>query len=372
MAKCGLKESGTAMFRWRGNRSTPSRARKPARTCNGARLFVTQAKRSLTAAAGLLALCLTLSAQDTPTIRVNVNLVRVIASVKNRQGELVGTLRKEDFELYDNGVRQEIGVFERRTEQPLSIALVMDTSGSTAKEMLYEVKSAQGFLKALLREGNEQDAVALYSFNYDVTLLQNFTRNYLSLERQFKQLRGEGGSSVYDAIYFASRALESREGRKVIVLVTDGGDTTSAHDSHQALKAAQMADLVIYPVVVMPITNDAGRNVGGENALTWIAQGTGGRTFLQINASNLDRAFLDIITELRTQYLLGFYPHGVPVPKNPFHSLEVRTKSGELRVSARNGYYGESESNSGSSGDRLSATPDHQPPEKKKKTQQEK
>jgi Ca-activated chloride channel family protein len=313
-----------------------------------------------------------LPAQDVPTIKVNVNLVRVIASAKNRQGELVGTLRQDDFELYDNGVKQEISVFERRTEQPLSVALIMDTSGSTAKEMLYETKAAGGFLRALLGEGNPQDAVSMYSFNYDVTMLQDFTRNYQALERQFKMLHGEGGSSVYDAIFFASRALETREGRKVIVLVTDGGDTTSSHDSHAALKSAQLADAVIYPVVVMPITNDAGRNVGGENALTWIAQGTGGRTFLQTDATKLDKTFADIITELRTQYLLGFYPHGVPVPKNPFHSLEVRTRSTELRVSARNGYYGESEANSGSTGDRISVTPDRKAPEKKKKPSQEK
>jgi Ca-activated chloride channel family protein len=309
-----------------------------------------------------------LAAQETPTIKVDVNLVRVIASVKNREGELVGTLRKEDFEVYDNGVKQEVHVFERRTEQPLSVALIMDTSGSTAKEMQYEIKSAAGFLKALLAEGNQEDAVALYAFNYDVTLLQNFSRNYNAFEKQFKLLHGEGGSSVYDAIYFASRALEPRQGRKVIVLVTDGGDTTSSRDSHQALKEAQLADAVIYPVVVMPITNDAGRNVGGENALTWISQGTGGRSFLQINAASLDKTFADIINELRTQYLLGFYPHGVPVPKNPFHTLDVRTRSQELRVSARNGYYGESEGSGGASGDRISITPDRKPPEKKKKT----
>ena len=320
-------------------------------------------------ALGASCACLALLAQDTPTIKVNVNLVRVVASVKNRQGELVGTLRKEDFELYDNNVRQDIAVFERRTEQPLSVALIVDASGSTAKEMQYETKSATGFLRALLAEGNTEDAVALYCFNYDVTLMQNFTHNYAALERQFKLLHGEGGSSVYDSIFFASRALEPREGRKVIVLVTDGGDTTSSRDSHQALKDAQLADAVIYPVVVMPITNDAGRNVGGENALTWIAQGTGGRTFLQTStAAQLDKAFADIISELRTQYLLGFYPHGVPLTKNPFHSLEVRPRSQELRVSARNGYYGESEGNGGSSGDRISVTPDRKAPPPKKKT----
>ncbi len=299
-----------------------------------------------------------LQAQETPIIRVDVNLVHVIATVKNRSGELVGTLRKEDFEIYDTGVRQEIAVFNRQTEQPLSVALILDTSGSTGKEMRYEITAAGGFLRALLSEGNPGDIVALYCFNYDVTMLQNYTRNYPALERQFKLLHGEGGSSVYDAVFFASRDLERRQGRKVIVLVTDGGDTTSARSLKDAVKASQIADAVVYPIVVMPITNDAGRNVGGENAMTLMAQWTGGRTFLQVNAVQLDRTFADIVLELRTQYQLGFYPRNVPVTKDPFHPIEVRVKSPELRVSARNGYYGESEGSSGRWDDRISVTPE--------------
>ncbi len=302
-------------------------------------------------------------AQEMPVIKVNVDLVHVIATVKNSAGELVGTLRKEDFEIYDNGVRQQVAVFNRRTEQALSVALIMDTSGSTGKEMRYEVTAAAGFLRALLSEGNPEDAVALYAFNYDVTMLQGYTRNYTSLERQFKLLHGEGGSSVYDAVYFAARDLERRQGRKVMVLVTDGGDTTSARNLKEGVKAAQFADAVIYPVVVMPITNDAGRNIGGENAMTLMAEWTGGRPFFQVNATQLDRTFAEIILELRTQYQLGFYPRNVPPNKNPFHTLEVRVKSPELRVSARNGYYGDSEGASGTPEDRISVTP-----ERKKKS----
>jgi Ca-activated chloride channel family protein len=339
MAKCGWKESGTAMFRW------------PASII-------------------LVILAIgTALAQQTPTIRVNVNLVHVTATVKNRAGDLVGSLRKEDFEIYDNGVRQDVAVFERRTEQPLSIALIMDTSGSTGKDMHYEITAAQGFLRALLSEGNPGDAVALYCFNYDVTVLQGFTRNYPALERQFKLLRGEGGSSVYDAIFFAARDLENREGRKVVVIVTDGGDTTSARTLKDALKEAQLADAVVYPVIVMPITNDAGRNVGGENAMTFMAQGTGGRTFLPTTAAQLDRAFADIIMELRTQYLIGFYPHNAPLKKDPFHKLDVKVRSPELQVSARNGYYGESEASAGPEADRISVSPDRPRviPDRKKK-----
>jgi Ca-activated chloride channel family protein len=306
-----------------------------------------------------------------PTIRVNVNLVHVIATVKNQAGELVGTLRKDDFEIRDNGVKQEIAVFGRQTDQPLSVALLVDTSGSTAKDLNFETASAAKFLHALLGEGNPADRVALFTFNYDIQQ-GDFTRNYAGLERQLKGLKGETGTSLYDAIYYASQSLESREGRKAIVIMTDGGDTTSSRNLNQALKAAQLADAVIYAVVVLPITNDAGRNTGGEHALEFMAQGTGGRTYYPGINAQLDRAFADIIRELRTQYVLGFYPHDVPLSKNAFHSLEVRAKSPELRVSARNGYYGEADSGGSSGPARISVDPERTGrPERPTKKRQE-
>ena len=326
MARCGWKESGTRVRRW-------------------------------PRAAKLALLAATAAAAQQTVIRVDVNLVRVVATVKNAAGELVGSLEKGDFEILDNGKPQQIAVFERHTEQPLSVTLMIDTSGSTAKELKYELDSAGKFLKALLSEGNPQDAVALYSFNYQVVRHQFFTHNYGSLERSLKALKAEAGTALYDAVYLASRDLEDREGRHVMVIVTDGGDTASSKDFHGALRAAQMADTVIYPVLVMPITNDAGRNIGGENALTTMAAGTGGRVFAPSVGPELDRAFADIIRDLRTQYLLGFYPKDVPLTKNPFHALTVRVRHPDLRVSARNGYYGESEAQAGEPGGRISVAP---------------
>ena len=156
-----------------------------------------------------------------------------------------------------------------------------------------------------------------------------------------KQLKSAGGTSLYDAIFLASHELEYRNGRHVIVLVTDGGDTTSTENYHQALEAAQLADTIMFPVLVVPITNDAGRNVGGENALTTLAAGTGGRVFTPNLGAQLDRAFDDILRELRTQYLIGFYPKDVPPSKDRFHTLKVSVQSRNLRVSTRSGYYGE-------------------------------
>ncbi len=281
------------------------------------------------------------SPQDT-VIRVNVRLVRALVTVKDGNGQLMGSLNKGDFSVFDNGVKQEIAVFERQTEQPLSVAVLVDTSASTGIQLRYELDSTSKFFKALLGEGNPDDASALYSFNWEVRLIRSFTRNFATLDQRLKLLKSEGGTSLYDAIYLASRDLESREGRHVMVVVTDGGDTTSVKDFHQALESAQVADVVMYPVLVMPITNDAGRNIGGENALTTLAAGTGGRVFTPSIGAELDRAFSDILRELRTQYLIGFYPKGVPLTKDRFHTLKVAVEGRNLRVITRSGYYGDS------------------------------
>jgi Ca-activated chloride channel family protein len=275
--------------------------------------------------------------------RVDVKLVRILATVKTTSGELAGDLGKTDFQIFDNGVPQAIAVFERHTEQPLSVAVLVDISASTGIDLKYEVESVSRFLRALFSEGNPKDAAELYSFNSDTTLLTSFSRRMDRFERELKALRATGGTSLYDALCFAAASLEEREGRRVIVVITDGGDTTSAKTFHQALEAAQMADAVIYPILVMPVTNDPGRNIGGENALTLFAQGTGGRVFAPSVGPALDQAFADILRDLRTQYLLGYYPKNLPPAKERFHRLDIKVSRPDLRVLARSGYYGESE-----------------------------
>jgi len=273
--------------------------------------------------------------------RMDVRLVRLLVTVKDSAGGLVGSLNKQDFTVLDDGVPQTVSVFERRTEQPLSIAVMVDTSGSTAKDLHYELDSVSRFLHALLREGNPEDAAALYSFNWQVTLQAAFTRRIDQLEYRLRRLRSEGGTSLYDAVYLASRSTEGRDGRHVLVVVTDGGDTTSDIDFNAALEAAQLAETIIYPILVIPIANDAGRNTGGEHALTTIAQRTGGRVFAPSLGPSLDAAFDEILRELRTQYYLGFYPQNVPPTKNRFHMIAVKVSRPGLHVFTRSGYYGE-------------------------------
>jgi Ca-activated chloride channel family protein len=309
--------------------------------------------------APLLAICCAaLFAQQGTVFHANVNLVHIIATVRNKAGDLVGVLGKDDFAVSDNGVPQEIAVFSKQTDQPLSVALMIDVSGSTAKDLKYEIDSASRFLHVLLAEGNLEDRVALYSFDDTVRMQHDYSHNFAALDATLKKVGGSAGTSLFDAIYLTARDLELRQGRKVMVIISDGGETTSRYDSHHALQAAQLADAVIYPVIVMPITNNAGRNIGGENALKFMADGTGGRTFLPSLGKQLDKAFDDIVTELRTEYVLGFYPRNVPLPKDPFHRLEVTVKRPELQASARNGYYGEAEPPPGSPDARISVKPD--------------
>jgi len=286
-----------------------------------------------------LAFACILAAQEA-SFKLDVQLVRLLVTVKNPAGDLVGSLESRDFELFDSGVKQNISVFEHQTNQPLSVTLLIDTSGSMDKDLKVATGSLAKFLNALVKEGNPDDAASLYSFNDQVTLLNSFTRRLTRLEDSLRPLKGDAGTSLYDAIYLSTSALRDRDGRHVIVVVTDGGDTTSTKKFSDARAAAQRADAVFYPIVIVPIANPAGRNIGGEHALETLAESTGGRTFYP-TLEQLDRAFADILRELRTQYLIGYYPRGPLAGDGKFHTVRLELpRHTDLRISTRTGYYG--------------------------------
>jgi Ca-activated chloride channel homolog len=285
------------------------------------------------------ALFLTLALAAQPTFKTNVSLVRLLVGVKNQAGDVIGSIGQEEFEVFDCGVKQNVVVFERQTALPLSVAVMVDASGSTLKDIHYETTSIGKFFKALLREGNVKDTAALYSFNYDVHLMHTFTRNLGQLMEQLGKIKPTAGTSLYDAVHLVGHELQGREGRHVMVIVSDGGDTTSFFKYHDALEAAQKADAVIYPIIVVPISNDAGRNIGGEHTLVQFASNTGGRVFYPSNFAELDKAFEEILLDLRTQYLLGYYPKNLPPEAPRFHPVVVKVKRPDLRVSTRSGYY---------------------------------
>jgi Ca-activated chloride channel family protein len=298
------------------------------------------------AAAALLAGCFATAyaqaggQENETTFSVDVSLVNVLVTVKDAQGAPIGGLEKEDFTILDGGVLRPITVFERRTDRPLSVTLMIDASLSTAVELNEERISARRFVQNLFREGSHpSDRVAVLKFSAYVDLLADFTRSLPRVSRALRAVRPESGTSIYDAILLASEELAGREGRRVMIIITDGGDTTSTTSFERALRATHAIDGVIYGMIVMPIKSDAGRNTGGENALKALAANTGGATFVQQGTDNLDEAFDEILRNLRTQYLLGYYPPEFPETNETFRSIEIQVGRPNVSVLARKGYF---------------------------------
>ncbi|MCC7153151.1 MAG: VWA domain-containing protein [Bryobacterales bacterium] len=293
---------------------------------------------ALTSAAACL-----LSQEPAETFRVDVRLVRMLVTVKNARGDAIGTLARGDFTVTDNGVPQELAVFERESAQPLSVALLYDTSLSTISDSRYKKNSVHKFVRALFSEGNPGDALSLFSFNDEVIQRTQFIRNAGRLEGAVNGLPAHGGTALYDAAFLAARELERRNGRRVMIVISDGGDTASRADFQQALEALHRANAVLYSIVVVPIAADAGRNLRGENALITLSSWTGGKAFFPTPGEALDQTFQDILRDLRTQYQLGYYPKNVPTSKERFHRVQVEVKRPDVVVYARNGYYEETE-----------------------------
>jgi len=281
------------------------------------------------------------SAGSTPVISVNVKLVNVFASVADKSGAPFGGLQKEDFRIFEDGIAQKISVFERQPELPLSIVVAIDASMSTHKDLPLEIVSARKFTHAILRP---VDTLSLYQFGTYVTQLSPFTNDEKTIASALGRLRPGAATALYDAIYLGAQALENRQGRKVIVLISDGGDTASKTDYKEALRAAQISEALIYSIIMVPIEADAGRDTGGEHALIQLSIDTGGKYFYAASTAQLDEAFSKISDELRTQYLLAYYPVSRVGPE--FRRISVALTSEaqqrankELVVRHRAGYY---------------------------------
>ena len=262
-------------------------------------------------------------AQEQPeTVKVNVRLVNVFATVVDEHGAPHGGLKKEDFQILEDGEPQTVAVFDRESELPLSIVLAVDTSLSTRKDLKLELESARRFLHSILRP---QDAVSLYEFKETVREVTPFTSDLARLDRGLLRMSPSFGTALYDAVYLGGQVLESRKGRKVMVVITDGGDTTSKVKYPEAVRAAQQAEAIVYSIIVVPIEASAGRNTGGEHALIQISADTGGKYYYASSIPRLDRAFRQISDELRTQYLLAYYPTR-RLSDSDFRRIEVKLK----------------------------------------------
>jgi len=280
------------------------------------------------------------SQKDESTFRVNVRLVNVFTTVTDSRGAPVANLTKDDFQLFEDGIPQTIKVFEKESAIPLSIALAIDTSPSTLRDFKLEATSARRFVHSILRN---EDRLSVFQVTENIDQLTHFTSDLKAIERGIDDLRTGPGTSIYDAIFLCSESLIDREGRKVLVLITDGGDTTSKADYNGALRRAQQAEAIVYSIIVVPVEADAGRNLGGEHALIQISKDTGGKYYYAEGQQQLDDAFRKISDELRTQYLLAFYPTR-KISDSPFRRIKVELskkdpEGRDYQVRHRAGYY---------------------------------
>jgi Ca-activated chloride channel family protein len=273
------------------------------------------------------------------TIKVDVKLVNVFVTVSDEHGAPIGGLDKDSFRIKEDGLEQKIAVFDRESPLPLSIVLAIDTSLSTRKDLPLELVSARRFTHAILRP---VDALSLYGFSETVSEVVPFTSDVRLIDRGIDRLRLGSATALYDAMYLSSQALERRRGRKVMVVITDGGDTVSSVDYQAAVRAAQEAEAIVYSIIVVPIEASAGRDTGGEHALIQLSEDTGGRYFYATSGPRLDDAFRQISDELRTQYLLAYYP-SQRLSDSSFRRIQVEVSAASptavFKVRHRTGYY---------------------------------
>jgi Ca-activated chloride channel family protein len=252
----------------------------------------------------------------------------------------VGGLGKENFILEEDDREQKISVFDRESALPLSIALTIDTSLSTRHDLPLEQASAKRFVHTILRP---VDALAVYDFS---EVVHDDTRGFISdlkhIDESIDHIRVGAATALYDAIHVTSRALDRRKGRKIIVLITDGGDTISKVDYKEAVRSAEEAEALVYSIIIVPIENSAGREIGGEHALIQLSEDTGGKYYYATSMAQLDDAFRKISDELRTQYLLAYYP-SQHTSFSEFRRIEVKVAgvpgADSYRVRHRAGYY---------------------------------
>src|SRR2546426_8630468 len=251
---------------------------------------------------------LALSGQSQDTLKVTIDLVNVQFSVTDRQGRFVPGLTARDFKVEEDGRRQEIRNFAPENELPLTLALLIDNSPSVRPVFDEEKLTASSFLESVLRE---KDLALVIGFDRSVTLVQDYTENMKLLKRAIDELDIGGGTSIYDAVYLASKEkLTDEAGRKAIILISDGEDTTSKTKFTEALLAAHQSNAVIYAISNAASTGFFGRSrrglpgLGGGDigTLKKFSEETGGSTFVVSNENSFKKIFDQIAQELRSQY----------------------------------------------------------------------
>ena len=290
-------------------------------------------------------------AQD-QTIKVNVDIVNVLCTVRNKSGGLVGNLNKEDFTLFENGKKQDIKYFTRETDLPLTIGLLVDVSRSQERLIDVERDAAYRFFSEVLRP---KDQAFLISFGEEAELLQDYTNSRRLLQRALDQLRVSApppmlnsgpvptvynpkGTILYDATYLAaSEQLKNQVGRKVLILITDGVDEGSHYKVADAIKAAQLSDAIVYGIYYVD-RGAYGYFAPGDGDLKRMAEETGGRVLKVDRKHTLHDVFQEIQDDMRSQYALGYSPADTD-KDGSFRKIDIKMSDHNLKVQARKGYY---------------------------------
>ncbi|HET7151586.1 MAG TPA: VWA domain-containing protein [Candidatus Acidoferrum sp.] len=285
-------------------------------------------------------------AQQAPTIKAEVSLVNIFATVRDKQKHIVPNLKQEDFRIFENDQEQKIAFFSAEKTLPITLGLLIDTSGSEQNRLPAEQDAASRFLSQVMRKGDE---AMILSFDLDVDLLSDFTEDRAQLQRAIHhaQINGGGpmvtpgtlpsgpnGTHLYDAIWVAcGEKLATEAGRKALVIVTDAEDFGSKVTVEDATEAAQRTNTVVHFLLV----HDPGYGWRPDIAHK-IADQTGGRVIEVSSEKHLQEAFDQISEELRSEYTLGYYPTN-PKRDGTFRKIKVETTGKDMKVLARKGYY---------------------------------
>ncbi len=288
-----------------------------------------------------------------PSIKVDIDVVNILFNVRDKKSGLIGNLEKDAFTVFEDGKQQEIKYFNRETDQPLTLGLLIDVSASQMNLIDIEKNAAYQFFGAVLRK---QDLAFLISFGADAELLQDYTNSPKLLRAGLEgdvgglhpgpvpTVYSPKGTILYDAVVLASAdQLKGQVGRKALVLITDGEDQGSTFSIKKAVEAAQRADAIIYSFYYVDrafYMQHGGMVFGGtsDSALRQLSEDTGGHVFHIDRKMTLHDAFEQLQSELRSQYAIAYTPSN-PVKDGSFRRIEVRTANKEWKVQTRKGYF---------------------------------
>jgi Ca-activated chloride channel family protein len=276
--------------------------------------------------------------QDKNRITLDVSRVNMLFTVSDKKGRFVTDLAKDDFEVIEAKKPQAIIEFAAESDLPLRLAILIDTSNSIRERFHFQQEAATAFIDSTVRP--HQDKAMVVSFDTAAELVTDLTDDITHLEKAVQGLRPGGGTSLYDAIFFACRDKLMQDQplykfRRAMVILSDGEDNQSRYTRDQALEMAQKADVTIYSIS----TNITHIETEGDKVLRYFSLETGGQVFFPFKASDLNQSFENISNELRRQYNIFYRPDPIKAD-GLYHTVEIRVKGHkDLIVRARKGYY---------------------------------